>query len=467
MNEVLGSLLTELGWSPRTLARKINHVFGAGTVAETAPYHWRDGGRTPRAPLPTVTAWVLSRELGRPVTVSELWQDRAVPSPLVLPADVEMDPSCSRTATMGLLDDWVRAGLLDRRHFLAVSGAAVASVVNDYSTAEPGRLASALDRGRVDNPLLDQIEQSIPLLQRLDDANGGGAHLPYVGAQFRAVALLVREGGHNGAVERRLLAALAELAQLAGWMALDAGKHGLAQRYLFTALRTGREANHHALAAHVLGDLAFQAASREYPGDAVPLGEAAAHVAAIATAGVRASVQTRLAYGYAIAGRLDDFERAYANGLDQMANREPHDDPAWMYYLTSNHLDSQAGYALVHAGALASSAHDRASHRSLLQRGEQLLRTGAYDLPLGDPSQRRALFEGAWVSVAAACRGHFEQACATGQLSVARLDYVQSARSADVLRLLARRLRRARRNEYVRDFLPVLDRVLARQPVSA
>ena len=71
MNEVLGSLLTELGWSPRALARKINHVFGAGTVAETAPYHWRDGGRTPRPPLPTVTAWVLSRELGRPVTVAD------------------------------------------------------------------------------------------------------------------------------------------------------------------------------------------------------------------------------------------------------------------------------------------------------------------------------------------------------------------------------------------------------------
>ncbi len=149
-----------------------------------------------------------------------------------------MDLPWSRTGTMGLLDDWVRAGLLDRRHFLAVSGAAVTSIAAGYpATAEPGRLASALDRGRADNPLLDQIEHSIPLLQRLDDANGGGAHLAYVGAQLRAVALLLREGGHTGFVEVRLFAALAELAQLAGWMAFDAGKHGLAQRYLFTALR--------------------------------------------------------------------------------------------------------------------------------------------------------------------------------------------------------------------------------------
>ncbi|MDQ3150682.1 MAG: transcriptional regulator, partial [Actinomycetota bacterium] len=230
MNEVLGSLLTELGWSPRALARKINHVFGAGTVAETAPYHWRDCGRTPRPPLPTVTAWVLSRELGRPVTVAELWHGRAARSPLVLPADVDMGLPWSRTGTMRLLDDWVRAGMLDRRHFLAVSGPAVTSITAGYPAAEPGRLAGALDRGCADNPLLDQIEQSIPLLQRLDDAHGGGTHLAYVGAQLRAVALLVIEGGHGGAVELRLFAALAELAQLAGWMALDAGKHGLAQR---------------------------------------------------------------------------------------------------------------------------------------------------------------------------------------------------------------------------------------------
>ncbi|HYZ07358.1 MAG TPA: hypothetical protein VE709_01950 [Pseudonocardiaceae bacterium] len=128
------------------------------------------------------------------------------------------------------------------------------------------------------------------------------------------VALLLCEGVHPGSVELRLFAALAELAQLAGWMALDAGKHGLAQRYLFTALRAAREVGYHSMAAHVLGDLAFQAASRGCPADAVPLGEASARVAATASAGMGASVQTRLAYGYAVAGRLDDFERAYAAG---------------------------------------------------------------------------------------------------------------------------------------------------------
>ncbi len=198
--------------------------------------------------------------------------------------------------------------------------------------------------------------QSIPLLQRLDDAHGGGAYLPYVGAQFRAVALLLRQGGHPTRVECRLFAALAEIGQLAGWMALDAGRHGLAQRYLFTALRAAREADYRPMAAHVLADLAFQAATREYASDAIALGQAAARAATVSPAGVRASVQTRLAYGHALAGRLDDFDRAHATGLDTIADRDLGEEPAWMYYLTPNHLDTQAGYALTHAGTLAAAA---------------------------------------------------------------------------------------------------------------
>ncbi|MGH3897740.1 MAG: carph-isopro domain-containing protein [Pseudonocardiaceae bacterium] len=466
-NELLTSLLDELGWSPRALARRINHVFGAGTVADTAPYHWRDNGRTPRPPLPELTAWVLSRELGRPVTAAELWKGRANGSPLVLPADIDVGGPWSRASTLGLFDDWVVAGLLDRRHFLAVSGTTILDIATRYPTDGPGRLAAALESGSVGDPLLTQIEQSIPLLQRLDDAHGGGAYLPYVGAQFRAVALLLRQSGHPAQVERRLFAALTEIGQLAGWMAMDAGQHGLAQRYLFTALRAAREADYHPMAAHVLADLGFQAAIREHSSDAIALGQAAARVAAVSPAGVRASVQSRLAYGHALAGQLDDFERAYAAGLDFIADRDPAEEPAWMYYLTPNHLDTQAGYALTHAGTLAAAAGDHQTGTALLRRGEQLLRAGAHALPVDHPAQRRALFEGAWLSVAAAGQGRLEQACTIGSLAVTRLNGVQSARSAHVLRLLARRLRRCRRNEYVRDFLPTLDAAVAQQPVPA
>jgi len=81
--------------------------------------------------------------------------------------------------------------------------------------------------------------------------------------------------------------------------------------------------------------------------------------------------------------------------------------------------------------------------------------------PLDDASQRRALFEGAWLAVAAAGQGDLEQACAVGQVAVARTRTVRSQRSNAVLGVLAQQLRRRRRNEHVEAFLPTLRTALA------
>ncbi|WP_230415996.1 hypothetical protein [Micromonospora tarapacensis] len=46
-NQTLAAYMAEADLTPRTLAREINRLFGAGTLAETAPYHWRDAGGIP------------------------------------------------------------------------------------------------------------------------------------------------------------------------------------------------------------------------------------------------------------------------------------------------------------------------------------------------------------------------------------------------------------------------------------
>ncbi len=177
---------------------------------------------------------------------------------------------------------------------------------------------------------------------------------------------------------------------------------------------------------------------------------------------VRASVATRVAYGYAIAGRMGDFDRAYQSGLEAVASCRDGEEPAWMYFLTPSHLESQAGYALTHAGVLAPDADDPGATRPLLRRGSQLLGTGAHAIPFDHAAQRRALFEGAWLA-AAASKGDLEQACSIGQVAVARTQTVRSHRSAEVLGILAGRLRRRSRNEHVAGFLPALETALAGQ----
>jgi hypothetical protein len=240
-------------------------------------------------------------------------------------------------------------------------------------------------------------------------------------------------------------------------MAFGAGEPGLAQRYFLTAMRAAREAGDNSMTAHVLADLAFQAASAGRGQEAVKVGEVAAATAANTPATVRASVATRLAYGHAVAGQLTDFDRAYKSGLDMLADRTESDEPTWMYFLTSSHLDSQAGYSLIHAGVLAGTAGDRKQERALARRARDLLSGGAYRAASDYPGQRRALFEGAWFAVAAACSGDVEEACAVGQIAQQRTASVKSQRSAEVLEILAPKLRRHGRNDYVADFLHRLE----------
>lgn len=350
---------------------------------------------------------------------------------------------------------------MDRRTFLSVSGSALTGLAWQYLGIETGRLAAVVGGDRIDDLLVDQIEESIPGLQRLDDAFGGGGHLDYVGAQFRTIGMLLRNAADDR-IRRRLLIAFTDVGQLAGWMALDARQPGVCQRYLFTALRAAHDCGYDAMGAHILADLAYQSASQGDGGDAVELGEAALKAASSAPASVRAAVMSRLSYAYAVADRHDDFEYTRRQALDELADRDRMQDPPWLYYLTPGHLDAQAGYALIHHGRMCLRTEDKRRGRRLVARGETLLRTGAYDRPLSDPRPRRALYEGAWLALGCTAQGRLEEACDLGRTAIKRLDRVWSARSNALLTHLASDLRRRQRNEYVRDFLPGLETALAR-----
>lgn len=464
-NPVLSALLSEAGWSPRALAREINKLFGTGTVSETAPYYWRDSGGVPHPPLPALTAGVLSRRLGRPVDEGHLWQGAASGMTTILLASSGIDLPWTVDSTLRVAQDWVMAGLTDRRVFLAITGAALARAVWNYLERDIpfGQLTTASHS--CDSPLITQIEQSIPLLQRLDDARGGAASLRYVGAQVRAVSLVLTEGDHSRPITRRLMVALAELAQLAGWMAHDADQHGYAQRYLFTALRAAHDVGDSARAGHVLADLSVQATRLGQSGDAIVLGEAAARAATRSTVSVRASIASRLAHAYAGAGRIREFDRAWREAQELLDRRDLSQDPNSMYYLTPNHLDCQAGYSLILMGRRQCGAGDANGGNERIRDGQRLLCTGAHDWPLDDPSQRRALYEGAWLALGSATRGQLTEACAFGRMAVTRLDQVRSPRSVSLLRRLATDLSRRKRNASVAEFFPDLRAALARQPI--
>ena len=119
---------------------------------------------------------------------------------------------------------------------------------------------------------------------------------------------------------------------------------GLAQRYYFTGLRAAHDVGYRSMAAHILADLSFLAASAGDAVDGLTLGDAALRTAIGSPASVRASVMSRLAFAYAAAGDTDRCERSWAESAECLAQRQPDRDPEWLYYLTPNHLDCQAGW---------------------------------------------------------------------------------------------------------------------------
>ncbi|MDQ6899775.1 MAG: helix-turn-helix domain-containing protein [Candidatus Dormibacteraeota bacterium] len=380
-------------------------------------------------------------------------------------ADAGLDIRWTLAPTMTLLQDWLRAGKVDQRTFVEIPSRSITAVVRQYLTLEP---SNGIDPtvGKATDSLVDHVNHGIRLIRMMDDAEGGASHLSYVEAYFQAVATLVKEGGHSESRNVCLIGALAQLAQQAGWMAYDATRHGMAQRYYLSGLRLAHEAGDRPLAAHVLADIAYQSASRGDLRDGLAIAEGAVRAGQQASAGVYASVLTRVAYAHAVGGRLRDFESSCFDAREALLRRRPKDDPDWMYYMTTSHIDSLAGVSLVQLGHRYTSAGDFKKGWTLLAEGERLLRrAGVQSRSLDHPHQRRALFEDAWLALACSAQDNLQGACETARLAVRRLQSVSSVRSVVVLRVLAGDLRRRSRERHVKDFLPELDRALRDQVV--
>jgi hypothetical protein len=159
------------------------------------------------------------------------------------------------------------------------------------------------------------------------------------------------DGTYSQAVGRRLLAAIARLCDLAGFMAFDSGEQGLGQRYYIQALRLAQASRDRALGAHILADMAMQA---HYMGNS-------AEAISLARVGQRAAQQ---AGSYSSVARCCAMEaRAHAlhhdgsscaqamTGAEQALERvQPDDEPFWIRFFTTEQLQAEFTYAAADLG---------------------------------------------------------------------------------------------------------------------
>ncbi|HWR47071.1 MAG TPA: hypothetical protein VN327_05560, partial [Pseudonocardiaceae bacterium] len=83
---------------------------------------------------------------------------------------------------------------------------------------------------------VDHLDDIAGRLRLMDDQLGGETLLPLVHANLRHVLGLLEQRRYSDSVGRRLHATAGELMRLAGWSALESGRHPQAQRYWVAGL---------------------------------------------------------------------------------------------------------------------------------------------------------------------------------------------------------------------------------------
>lgn len=228
---ILKACLVRLEWSPERLASEINRVCGAGTISRKSPYGWIKGS-CPRGRLPQVIARILTSQLGTTVTAEDLWPDRTLRPPMDLPADSGFDQPWTPLGMSRCAEVFSKNDLASDLCILRPLDQARLNAQATSWLITPGeKIGSRIDGEPITPEMIDAIEVRVRDLRRMDDTQGGTVVLDWAGHDLQWATELIRRGAYDEATGRRLLVIVAELSQLAGWLACDAEQHAAAQRY--------------------------------------------------------------------------------------------------------------------------------------------------------------------------------------------------------------------------------------------
>ncbi|MGH4013664.1 MAG: hypothetical protein ACRDSL_06965 [Pseudonocardiaceae bacterium] len=280
---------------------------------------------------------------------------------------------------------------MKRRVFLSLTGPALTAPAHQWLIHEPEALVSGLAGRRVSIGLVDRFTGMIGELRKMDDVAGGGSVLTLAEHQFSWVAELLDHASYDEPTGRALHVALAELGQLCGWGAYEAGQQGLAQRYNIAALRAAHSADDRPLGAHVLGSMSACA-------------------------------------------------EAISKARTQIEHLDSEDDPPWLYWVIPAWITVEAGDCLLRLGQA-----DRAA--AMLNEGVTLFDESfardrqLYTLHLADALARPGKQQ------------DLEAAARLGKASIDLAESLDSTLAADLLRDLHDQMKPHHKVLAVRDFL--------------
>lgn len=288
-------LRKERGLSQADLARKLNHAAGGvATLDRQHIYRWETGRRTPRDWLPFLAA-------AFHIDVEVLERATAVAKP--------PDPAPMPTAA-----DFLPKG-------------------------DPLAPLQVREGRRIGASTVDDLTSRVHGLRLADDVVYGRDLIGRAMRELRSAVTLYRESTFTDATGRQLLSAVGELAQIAGWIASDAGEHEEAVRIYRLGLSAADQAGDSTLAGNLLGSLAYQVSNVGDPLEGVAMAQAAAHQAADAPPRARALYLDRVAWAHTQAGQAQPAMRALGAAGEAIPDHTPGtEEPGYLYWVSAEEL---------------------------------------------------------------------------------------------------------------------------------
>ncbi|MFD5986330.1 tetratricopeptide repeat protein [Streptomyces cyaneofuscatus] len=405
-NASLDRLFRETGWTLRQCAQAVNRI---GTERGTpkqyrAPsvHQWLSGGM-PREDARPLILEAFARKLGRPVAPSEA----GFPAPAL--------EAGSEAAPLSTVDGIIDLGRLDmdpsRRSVLGVALFSVALTVPGWPDVV-GRMEAAQQgvRSRIGMSDVHTVAAMTEQLSSMDDQFGGRTARPLAAAFLvNTVVPFLRTSGPED-VRKAMMSAASDLCYLTGYMAVDEGLHGLAQRYYLQALELAGASEDHLTFCTTLRGMSVQAVDLGQGPVAMRLADAAAAASPQAGPRMRAFLAGQQAHAAAQIGDrrsallyLQEAEVAM-DKAEARAKAFGSYDPASLSYHTS-----QVRFEMgdVHGAVAAMQESDR-------------LRYSVY--------RRTRVKERAILAERQLATGHLEAACRTWGLALDDYPQVNSGR---------------------------------------
>ncbi|OEJ26374.1 transcriptional regulator [Streptomyces agglomeratus] len=441
-NERLQALIQEAGCSNAGLARRVN-MCGAEhgldlRYDKTSVARWLRG-QQPRGRAPGIIAEAIGRKLGRTVTIDEIGManGKNLASGIGLQFSPTVPGAIEQVCELWRSD-------VGRRDFLSGSTVAASALVEPSRdwliTGADNQVARTAGGGRVGASDVGAVRATTEALVELDHRYGSGHVRPIVVHYLNSVVSGLLSGSYRESVGRDLFAAVARLTELAGYMAVDTGQPGLAQRYYIQALRLAQAAGDRGYGGYVLAaSMSHLAAQLGNPREIAQLARAAQE-------GARGQVTPRAeamfcaaeARGHALMGdaRACNQMAGKALGAMERTGEGSGDDPTWIAHFDHAYLSDELAHC----------------HRDLGQ-GQAAARRAQDALDGHPPSRARRRAIGLVVLATAQIQQReVEQACHTGTRAVELLGTLRSNRGAEYLEDFQQRLAPFRDEPAVREF---------------